>query len=243
MRSVLNNDKIKSVYQFGQHFQVNNAYEHYPEMFDDCNDDTLIVKLRYDGVYFDNTMLTLQSLSDAFYSITDSIIFNNFHLTTYEKVTNFDFYKLPTIMYSRIFLQSSVQFNHTPNDISFVFNTPGIKQYAKHYTDWILSHVSSNIYKNIDDLGASENVHVNSVNIHTSTGKFFLDNGFNTIDYTPINQQSKLPINVFGYIFRYKSINDTPVGDTHDDYKLRWYDGHWAISSKIIEKFGKHDNT
>lgn len=37
--------------------------------------------------------------------------------------------------------------------------------------------------------------------------------------------------------------NELAVTDIYDDYKLRWYNGYWAILSEITEKFGKNDNT
>jgi hypothetical protein len=235
MKSIFKNSDIKSTYGWGQHFQVNNAYENYPNMFGDCHDETLIIKVRYDGVYFSYPFITMQSLKNAFYSANHNTNFKSFLPA---KITNYDFYVLPTVMYTRMFPYETTRISYLLNDISLVFNTPGIKKYAECCTDWLLQ-LSASMYGN--DI---QGVIGLGLNIHTSLGKFYLDNGFNTIDYSPFAEKRLRQLDMFGYIFRYFEMPDTTMlTDIYDDYKIRWYDKQEDIRQMIIDKFGKHDNT
>lgn len=240
IQTTLNNQDIKSVYGFGQHFQIVTAYSKYQsEMFSDCDDRTLIIKVRYDCVYFDN--IDIDSLKNVFYSVNQNEVFKNFFLIGKRfQSENFNIYQLPTVMYTRMRHDLKLIIHSFPHDMSLIFNREGIIYYAKHYTDYILNQAAQ-VY-DINDKGLVNNYYL-GVNIHVSLGKFFKDSNFNQLDYTPTDVTGG-PINVFGTLIRdIKLPNGRQVIDTNDDYKLRWYDNYDSIKNTIIETFGKHDNT
>jgi hypothetical protein len=239
IQATLNNQDIKSVYGFGQHFQIVTAHNNYPNMFNDCDDRTLIIKVRYDCVYFDN--IDIDSLKNVFYSINSNDVFRHFFLLGERLQPNrFNIYQLPTVMYTRMRHDMKLLIHSFPHDLSLIFNREGIIFYAKHYTDYILNQAAQ-VY-DINDKGLVNNYYL-GLNIHVSLGKFFKDSNFNQLDYTPSDVSGK-PINVFGTLIRdIKLPNECLVTDINDDYKLRWYDNYDSIKNTIIEKFGKHDNT
>jgi hypothetical protein len=239
IQTTLNNQDIKSVYGFGQHFQIGTAYSKYPDMFNDCDDWTLVIKVRYDCVYFDN--LDMCSLKNVFYSVKRNDVYRNFFLVGERfQSDNFNIYQLPTVMYTRMRHDLKLLIHSFPHDMSLIFNRESILFYAKHYTDYIVNQAAQ-VY-NINDKGLVNNYYL-GLNIHVSLGKFFKDSNFNQLDYTPTDLTGK-PVNVFGTLIRdIKLPNDCLVADINDDYKLRWYNNYDSIKNTIIEKFGKHDNT
>lgn len=234
-----NDSTIISPGVFGQHLQVGNAYQKYPDMFSDCNIDTLIFKTRYDAVikssqqpYYMMLPNTFNKLYNLIYhdeTMISSLPFNYFKVVSTDEFDN-----APLVFYTRAFAAKTkkLYIHFMPDDLLLVFNTAGIKSYAKNYNKWLVNFRKS-IYNDNDSGGVG-------LNIHTSLGKFFLDNSFNTIDYTPYNHLE--PLDLFGLLLRYADFNVID-DDVDDDYKLRWYHGQWAIRSKIIERFGKRDNT
>lgn len=240
IQTALNNQDIKSVYGFGQHFQIVTAYSKYSsDMFNDCNDWTLVIKVRYDGVYFDN--LDMCSLKNVFYSVNQNEVFKNFFLIGRRlQSDNFNIYQLPTVMYTRMRNDLKMHIHSFPHDMSLIFNREGIILYAKNYTDYIVNQAAQ-VY-DINDKGLVNNYYL-GLNIHASLGKFFKDSNFNQLDYTPTDVTGR-PIDVFGTLIRdIKLPNECLVTDINDDYKIRWYDNYDSIRNTIIEKFGKHDNT
>jgi hypothetical protein len=234
IRKVLANDKINGVYAFGQHFQVNNAYENYPNMFDDCDKNTLIFKLRYDGLYSKCYESKFGSLKNAFHNACNNWVISE----TIPYKFNYDYNDYPTVMFTRMYFLNTVRINFSPNDITFVFNSAGIKTYAEKYTDWLLDTATKTFNPNNDP--DKEN-HFVGLNIHSSIGLFFLHNHFNTLDYSPNISNYR---NIFGAPLRTMSTEQcVTIGDIHDDYKIRWYDKQEDIKQMIIDKFGKHDNT
>jgi hypothetical protein len=225
---------------FGQHFQVGNAYLNYPDMFSDCTDDTLIFKTRYDAVIKSNKPdhIKLPDTFNKLYNLIycdETIISNlpNKYLKD-DKVNKF--VDAPLVFYTRAFSYRTkkLYIHFIPDDLLLVFNTAGIKKYARTYTEWLINFRKSIFNEHTPLYGAM------GVSVHTSLGKFFLDNDFNTIDYTPYNHNE--PIDLFGLLIRFLE----PIGvnsDISDDYKIRWYRGQDKIKQMIIEKFGKHDNT
>lgn len=237
IQTVTHNQNIKSVYGFGQHFQVVTAYSNDLTMFDDVDDNTLVIKVRYDCAYFSNT--TPELFKNVFYSINNNDIYRNFFLVGERlKPVNFNIYQLPTVMYTRMRHDVTPLIHNFPHDMSLIFNKEGIKYYAKHYTDYILNQTAQ-VY-NINDKGLKNNYYL-GLNIHASLGAFFNENNYNVLDYTPINSKG-LPINVFGELIRdIKLPNDQIVTDTNDDYKMRWYSNYESIKNILLEKFGKHN--
>ena len=241
LQLAFDNSSLMWPFEFGQHLQVGNAYQNYPTMFDDCGNDTLIFKTRYDAVIKSTEHPYYMMFPDTFNKLYNLIYQNEVIISSlprnYFKVVSTDeFDNAPLVFYTRAFSHKTkkLYIHVTPDDLLLVFNTAGIKSYAKNYTEWLM-----NLRKSIFNEHNPFNGNM-GLNVHTSLGEFFLDNKFNTIDYTPYNHLE--PIDLFGLILRFLE----PAGvnsDSSDDYKLRWYDGHWAIRSKIIEKFGKHDNT
>ena len=232
IREVLANNEINGVYAFGQHFQVNNAYENYPNMFNDCDKNTLIFKLRYDGFYSKYPASTFNSFKNAFHNAC-----NNWAIpeTMPFKV---DYNDRPTVMFTRMYCLNTVRINFFPDDITIVFDSAGIKTYAEKYTDWLLDTAIKTF--NPDNDPDKEN-HFLGFNIHSSLGLFFLQNHFNTLDYSPNISNYR---NIFGAPLRTMSTEQgVKIGDIYDDYKIRWYDKQEDIRQIIIDKFGKHDNT
>ena len=254
IKTTLGNPNIKSVYGFGQHFQVGTAYRNYPDMFDDCGNKTIVMKVRYDGVYFNATehfnfanAITLDPdfYKNVFYSLDEHHIIRNFYLVGnhLRLETGFNVYQLPTVMYIRQRADLKEHFHAFPHDISLIFNTAGIVHYAKNYTDYILS-LALKAHDVNDDIQVKTNQFM-GFHIHTSLGNFFQYNNFNCIDYTPYFKTHNYPVNVFGSTLREMKLppdNTVFVSDRYDDYKLRWYTGYWAIWSKIIEQFGKNND-
>jgi hypothetical protein len=225
---------------FGQHFQVGNAYLNYPDMFSDCTDDTLIFKTRYDAVIKSSKPdhIKLPDTFNKLYNLIycDETIISNLP-QKYLKGDKFTkFYDAPLVFYTRAFSSRTkkLYMHFTPDDLLLVFNTAGIKKYARTYTKWLVNFRKS-IFDEHTTLSGSM-----GVSVHTSLGKFFLDNEFNTIDYTPYNHIE--PLDLLGALVRFYE----PIGidgDISDDYKIRWYRGQDKVKQMIIEKFGKHDNT
>jgi hypothetical protein len=232
VKHVFRNENLVSFYSFGQHLQVMIASEQYPNIFLDCDKDTLIFKIRYDACLTNlENYNMLQSFSDAFYCLYHDKYFTT---TLPFPPDAFDFYNLPVVMYSSIQKSKSIRMNMHPDDILLIFNHEGIKKYVQCYTDWILkkSLETTNPLNEPD-----KPIHF-AGNIHSSLGMFFLDNEFSTIDYTVEGYP------LFGKILRQATDEkNIEVTDTNDDYKLRWYDNYDSIKNTIIEKFGKHDNT
>ena len=239
IQTVTHNQNIKSVYGFGQHFQVVTAYSNDVTMFDDLDDNTLVIKVRYDCAYFNNT--TPELFKNVFYSINNNDIYQNFFLVGKRlQPADFNIYKLPTVMYTRMRHDATPAIHNFPRDMSLIFNREGIKYYAKHYTDYILNQTAQ-VY-NINDNSLKNNYYL-GLNIHVSLGAFFNENNYNVLDYTPMDKSGK-PINVFGELIRDLQLpNDQHVTDIKDDYKIRWYNNYDDIKNIIVEKFGKHDNT
>ena len=251
LQTTLKNPDIKNVYGFGQHFQVNTAYSIYPDMFNDCDTNAIVIKVRYDGVYFNATEhfnftntfdIPPELFKNVFYSIDDNDVFRNFFLTGEDlRRENFNIYQLPTVMYTRQRHDLKEHIHSFPHDISLIFNKEGIVHYAKHYKDFILNRALHT--HDINDKKAIKTNQYLGFHIHTSLGDFF-KNSFNQLDYTPVDVNNR-SVNVFGATLREIRLppDNRMYSDVSDDYKLRWYDGYWKIKSMIIEKFGKHDNT
>jgi hypothetical protein len=233
---------------FGQHFQVGNAYLNYPDMFSDCTDNTLIFKTRYDAVikFIKPSQPDYIKLPDTFNKLynliycDETIISNLPHKYLKDDKVN-KFYDAPLVFYTRAFSHRTkkLYIHFVPDDLLLVFNTAGIKKYARTYTEWLINFRKS-IFNEHNPLSGAI-----GVNVHTSLGKFFLDNEFNTIDYTPYNHIQ--PLDLFGSLVRfYEPIgvnSDNAATSALDDYKIRWYNGQDKIKQIIIDKFGKHDNT
>lgn len=252
IQTTLNNPDINSVYGFGQHFQVGTAYRNYPNMFDDCDTNTIVIKVRYDGVYFSATEhfnftnavdIGPGLFKDVFYSMDDNVVIRNFFLVgEHLKREKFNIYQLPTVMYVRQRADLKEHIHSFPHDISLIFNKEGVVHYAKHYTDYILNKALQT--HDINDKIAIKTNQYLGLHIHASLGDFFKNNNFNQLDYTSY-RFNNCPVNVFGATLREMRLppNKLAVTDIYDDYKLRWYNGYWAILSEITEKFGKNDNT
>lgn len=227
---------------FGQHLQVGNAYLNYPNMFSDCNNDTLIIKTRYDAVIKSTQHSCLRmKFPDTFnklYNLIyhDEVILSGFPFNYFNVDRTNDFDNAPMVLYTRSFAHKTkkLYINFTPDDILLVFNTAGIINYAKNYTNWLVNF-RKNIFNEHNPLNS-----VLGLNVHTSLGKFFLDNEFNTIDYTPYNHLE--PLDLFGSLLRFEKPEEFN-SDSLDDYKIRWYEEQDKIKEMIIERFGKRDNT
>jgi len=250
IQTTLNNPDIKSVYGFGQHFQVGAAYKKYPDMFDDIDNNTMVMKVRYDGVYFnasrhfslnESTQIGPELFKNVFYSIEDDATFKNFFLLSSSlKAEVFNIYQLPTVMYTRQRSDRKLHIHHFPHDISLIFNNQGIIHYAKHYTDFILEQAKQTHDINFENFITQSNYYL-GLNIHASLGKFFNFIEFNELDYTPINADGN-PINAFGATLRELTVPQT-VSDISDTYKVKWYSGYWNLKYLIEERFGKNVNT
>lgn len=240
-KEILGNNEIDSLYSFGQHFQINNAYEHYHDMFEDCNENTLIFKIRYDAhIQILPEKNTFKNLMNVFYNACNDKILRTEAQQSF--MVNYNYNNMPTVMYTGMYPLKSVRINFFLDDIMIIFNSEGIKKYAKNYADWILDI-------SIETFNPNNEPHIKNnfvgLNIHASLGQFFLYNYFNTIDYIPFLHGY---MQLFGAPLRTKPLIELDslrlrLTDIYDDYKLRWYHGQWAIRSKIIERFGKNDNT
>ncbi len=254
VQTTLNNPDIKSVYGFGQHFQVGSAYKKYPDMFDDIDNNTIVMKVRYDGVYFNAnkhfssinpTQLDPELFKNVFYSVGDDTTFKNFFQVGRSlKPDAFDIYQLPTVMYTRQRADKKLHIHHFPHDMSLIFNKEGMIHYAKHYTDFILEQATQTHDINFKDFINNSNYYL-GLNIHASLGKFFNFIEFNQLEYTPKDIEDN-PINAFGGMLReliipahYDPNCEETVSDTDDNYKVNWYSGYEYLRYLIEEKFGK----
>lgn len=258
IQTTLRNPDIKSVYGFGQHFQVGSVYKKYPDMFDDIDNNTIVMKVRYDGVYFNatehfslmnTTQLEPELFKNVFYSIEDDITFKHFFQVGRQLQSDvFNIYQLPTVMYTRQRADSKLHIHHFPHDISLIFNKEGLIHYAKYYTDFILDQaVQTHDIDDVDFINHSN--YYLGLNIHASLGKFFNFIEFNQLEYTPEDAEDK-PINVFGATLRelivpahYDPSYEETISDIHDNYKVNWYSGYWNLRYLLEEKFGKNANT
>lgn len=235
-KETLGNNEIDSLYSFGQHFQINNAYEHYHDMFDDCNEKTLIFKTRYDAYIEKLPQNTFKKLMNVFYNACNDKIITTEAQQTF--MVNYDYNDMPTVMYTRLYALNPVRVNFFPEDIMIIFNSEGIKNYAKNYANWILD-ISIKTFNSKNEPHIKNNFI--GLNIHASLGQFFLYNYFNTIDYSPVLHEY---IQLFGAPLRTKKIiePDTVLTDLYDDYKMRWYEHQSKIRELIIEQFENHDS-
>jgi hypothetical protein len=219
-------------------------------MFDDIDNNTMVMKVRYDGVYFnasrhfslnESTQIGPELFKNVFYSIEDDATFKNFFLLSSSlKAEVFNIYQLPTVMYTRQRSDRKLHIHHFPHDISLIFNNQGIIHYAKHYTDFILEQAKQTHDINFENFITQSNYYL-GLNIHASLGKFFNFIEFNELDYTPINADGN-PINAFGATLRELTVPQT-VSDISDTYKVKWYSGYWNLKYLIEERFGKNVNT
>ena len=252
LQKTLYNPNLKSVYGFGQHFQVGSAYKKYPDMFDDIDSSAIVIKARYDGVYFMETDGFIYGnkkdidpglFKNVFYSINDSNVFRNFFLLGRQKNANlFNIYQLPTVMYTRQTAGLKLHIHSFPHDISLIFNKEGIIYYAKHYTDFIINQAIQT--HDINDEKTWQTNYYLGLNIHASLGKFFNFSEFNQLEYTPRDVNDN-PVNMFGATLRELIVvgTDISVSDIHDNYKVNWYSGYWNLIYMIEERFGKNVNT
>ena len=246
MKEKLESPDIKSVYGFGQHFQVGTARKNYPDMFDDLDDNAIIFKVRYDGTYFnatehfnfaDATSIECGLFKNIFYSIGEHPTWRNFFLIGKKmNHNNFNIYNSPTVMYTRQLSDLGLQIHSFPHDISLIFNKVGIERYANYYTNYILDKAVHT--HDVSDTRLLKTNNYLGLNIHSSLGMFFNDDNYNQIDFTPLNQKGK-SVNYFGSTLREMELNvdGDIVSDKHDDYKLKWYRGGWGFRDKILGEF------
>ena len=225
-------------------------------MFDDIDSSAIVIKARYDGVYFIQTEgFSYKTKKDidpglfknVFYSINDSTVFRNWFLIGQQKFAdNFNIYQLPTVMYTRQMAGQKLHIHSFPHDISLIFNKEAIIYYAKHYTDFILNQAV--LTHDITDEKLWQTNYYLGLNIHISLGKFFNFIGFNQLEYTPRDVNNN-PINMFGATLRELVLEkdsdwtDIFLSDVHDNYKVNWYSGYWNLRYMIEERFGKNVNT
>ena len=251
IQTILKNPDIKSVYGFGQHFQVGAAYSNYPNMFDDIDTNALVIKVRYDCVYFNAleyfdfkhaTEISPELLKNVFYSVDNEAVFRHFFCVGRAlQPDKFSIYQLPTVMYTRQRSDLKLLIHSFPHDISLIFNKAGIVYYATHYTDYILNQAVQT--HDVTDKEANNTGYFLGLNIHSSLGKFFKNSNFNQLEYTPLGVKPghSYSVNVFGAILRDMILpNGSVVGDSNGDYyKLKWYTKYDDMLSKILERFGQ----